>query len=309
VSPSERAAELATRVIGPLVLGGSIRPTRPFGPEAALAVGLEQRIPDDALRTAVDDARTRSARALVPIEVLPDLQPMEWTMAAALNDLLQVTNDELSSFATRGRHVALLRATRALCDAIAPPTDHAEVVARHASFGRLLGLSRTDVRLSWWTGSALFRGHEPPPRLQLWPRLRRVESVSSSVALADMAAGTPVDPDEYLDCVGALLRCSPLTDLATLGRPSPGFAWSPSTLGLVATHNGCNLVLRAFARRDPSASVWARECGALGAAAIGALAQATAALAPGTAPARIAVGFAELFRAAVEAWTAEATAA
>lgn len=308
VSPSERSAELAAQVIGPLVLGGAVRPVRPFGPEAALAVGLEQRIADDALRSAIDEARCQAARALVPVDGLPDLEPAEWSVAAALNDLLQVTNDELSSFATRGRHATLLRATRALCGAIPPPRDHAQAIARHATFGRLLELGRSDVQLSWWTGSASFRGRPAPARLQMWPRLRRVQLAHSSAALVDMAAGLPIDPAEYLDCVRALVQCSPLTDLATLGRPSPEFRWSPSTLGLVTTHVGCNLVLRAFARRDASTTAWLRDGATQGAAALKALERASAALGPSGPAVRIAAGFTALFRAAVEAWADEATA-
>jgi hypothetical protein len=240
--------------------------------------------------------------------VVPDLGAAEWTMAAALNDLLQVTNEELSSFATRGRHAALLGATRRLCESIAPPADLDEALCRHATFGSVLGLSRTDSRVSWWTGSAVFRGREPPTRLQRWPTLRRVTVEKESIPLCSMGDWAPIDLAEYVGTIGALLRCSPLTDLATAGRPTPAFQWSSGTVGLVASHAGCNLALRAFNAVEPSAAVWRRQVAALSAAALAAMEQAAAALPAGSPGHNIALGFTQVFREATAVWNAEAAA-
>jgi hypothetical protein len=257
---------------------------------------------------AVDAARLRRARALCALDLVPELDTTQWAMAAALNDLLQVTNDELSSFATRSRHGALLSATRRLCEALPPPSDLGQALGRHATFGRLLGLSRSDARVSWWTGSSVFRGREPPTRLQRWPRLRRVEVQHDRVPLVSMAEWAPVDAGEYLATIGALLRCSPLTDLATVARQSPAFAWSPSTLGLVASHAGCNLALRAFTTQEPSAALWCRTVSELGAAGLAALERATAALLAAPPGHNIALGFTQVFREALAAWNADAAA-
>ena len=310
MSPSElgeRAVALGTQILAPLVLGDALLPIRPIGLEMALEIGVERRLEDDQQRSAVNAARLRRARALCALDALPELDPSEWAMAAALNDLLQVTNEELSSFATRGRHGTLLAATRRLCDSIAPPADLGQALCRHATFGRLLELKRTDTRVSWWTGSATFRGRAVPGRLQCWPRLRRVDVQTETVALCEMATSLPIDQGDYIGTIGALLRCSPLTDLATVARQSPAFVWSPSTLGLVATHAGCNLALRAFARREPSAALWTRKVAELGAAGLRAMEQAAATL-PAGAGHNMALGFTQVFREAVASWTAEAAA-
>src|SRR5690606_6037100 len=90
---------------------------RPFGARLALALGDGRRVVDNDLRTTIDNGRLRVARSLVPVDVLPELGPAEWALAAGLNDLLQATNHELSSFATRSRHEELL-------DAVADLTVH-----------------------------------------------------------------------------------------------------------------------------------------------------------------------------------------
>jgi hypothetical protein len=304
-----RATQLAEQLIGPLVLGTWVRPIRPLGPELGLEIGRERRILDDELRTSIDRTRLRRARMVVAVDVVPELDAAEWSMAAALNDLLQVTNEELSSFATRSRHTALLEATCKLCDSIAPPQTLDQAVARHATFGRVLDLCRTDTLVSWWTGSAVFRGRTPPTRLQRWPQLRRVNAQTTAVPLVSMADWAPVDQGAYLGLVAALLRCSPLTDLATAARPSPAFTWSSSTLGLAAAHAGCNLALRAFAKHEPSAAVWTRNAPALGSAALQAMQASAAALPERTAARNIALGFVGVLREAVAVWTAEAQAA
>jgi hypothetical protein len=246
----------------------------------------------------VTEARIRRARELAPVDVLPELEPAEWAMAGVLNDLLQVGNEELSGFSTRGRHETLLRATRATATLIPPPASLGAALARHATFARLLGTAREDVRVSWWTGSALFRGRRPHGRLLLWPELRRVTTDSTRVPLVDMADWAPVAVEEYHEAIGALLSGSPVTDLATCARTLPPFRWSRATLGLVATVAGCDLALRAFARLEPSAAIWSREGRGRGGAALQALERAAAAL-PTHGPARgIAAGFgAELSRA------------
>jgi hypothetical protein len=309
VEVAERAEQLAVQVLGPLVLGGSVEPVRPFGPELALQVGEAGPIGDAELRSNVDQARLRQARRIVPVDVLTDLEPAEWTMAAAFNDLLQVTNEELSSFATRSRHTELLRATQSLCDRLPSPVNLQQAVARHATFRNLLEITRTDTHVSWWTGSAVFRGQPPATRLMRWPRLRRVNVQKHAVPLADMAAWAPVDQAEYHHVLSLLLGCSPLTDLATAWRSSPPFFWTRHTLAIVTTHPGCNLALRAISRYEPSTTVWLRECARRSASALGAFQQATARLPHGSVPQKVAAGWLETFTAAVETWSAAASAA
>lgn len=300
---SERAEELAEHIIGPLVLGRPVCPVRPIGPDLALQLGSVQRMANDELRLEIDHLRLRRARRLVPIDVLGDLDGADWALGAALNDLLQVTNEELSSFATRSRHTALLDTTNQLCERIPPPANLYQAVARHAVFGRLLELGRTDTRVSWWTGSAIFRGQTAPERLLRWPSLRRVSIDRTTVPLAEMADWAPVEPAAYQQTLARLLSASPLTDLATAARAKPPFAWTHHTLALVATPNGRNLALRGFAHQEPSLAVWSRSSATIGQRAIQQLAAAAAALPPTSHAASVANGYVTCLQEAVTAWS------
>ncbi|MCA9625324.1 MAG: hypothetical protein KC731_40155, partial [Myxococcales bacterium] len=136
VDDGRRAEGLATEVIAPMILGGTVRPQRPFGPHLAFTIGVGgqahegRAIVDNETRARVDSARLRVARSVVAVDVVPPLTPIDWAIACGLNDLMQVTNHELSSFATRGRHADLLDATVALCRKVPLCHDLAEAVGR-----------------------------------------------------------------------------------------------------------------------------------------------------------------------------------
>lgn len=242
----QRAEDLAVHVIGPMILGGPMRLLRPFGAKLALAIGAGRRVVDNELRACIDTARLRVARSVVATDVMHELSAIEWALGCALNDLLQITNHELSSFATRGRHGELCDAVHALCAQIPPCRTLDEALGRHATFSRALEIGRTDTQLKWWTGSDSFRGQAPPARLMAWPGLRNVQERRSTVALADMAPGSAIAVDAYHDVLAHWLSCSPLSDIATADREAPAFRWSTHTVSLVATVAGSNLALRAL---------------------------------------------------------------
>ena len=60
----ERCDELVQEVLAPLVLGGSVRPVRPFGALLGLRLGVGRRISDGDLASRLDVARVRRARLL-----------------------------------------------------------------------------------------------------------------------------------------------------------------------------------------------------------------------------------------------------
>ncbi|MBW2454051.1 MAG: hypothetical protein JRI68_06060 [Deltaproteobacteria bacterium] len=242
----ERAESLAAELLAPLVLGGPLALQRPFGARLALELGVQRTIVDNDLRTRIDSARLREARTLVAVDVLPPLGLSEWAIAAALNDLLQITNHELSSFATRTRHQELLDATVTLCRTIPACASLQEAVARHGTFSRALAIRRTDVEVKWWTGSSSFRGQQPPSRLLAWPGLRKVNVTQAAVGLAEMTDGIPIAPAAFDQALSTWCSLSPLSDLASTARPAPQFAWTAHTLSIVGSPAGCNLALRAF---------------------------------------------------------------
>jgi hypothetical protein len=225
---------------------------RPFGGPLALRLGVERRVVDADLASRLDVARVRRARLLAPTDTLPELDAESWSLLAGLNDMIQLTNHNLAGPLTRGRYARIVANLRWLCDRIAAPHDVLGALARHATFARALELTRTDSAVSWWTGSARFRGERPPARLLAWREIRRVRVDERRILLADMPAGVVgITPAEFSDVLALWLTRSPLTDLATATRPSPPFAWSAATLSLVATGPGRMLAFRALAGEPP----------------------------------------------------------
>lgn len=255
-----RFEALVQHVLAPLVLGGRIEPVRPFGPRLGLAIGEGRRIDDADLRTRLDVARVRIARLLAPIDTVADLTPEDAALAASFNDLLQVSNLELSGAFSRARHAKLLDAALVLAKSVPRPRTIAEALSRHTFFARALEVIRTDTTVSWWTGSASFRGQPSPTRLLRWRELRRVREDSRRVPLVDMGTDVPnVTADMWLDAVNVWLARSPLTDIATAARRSPAFRWSDATLSLIATVPGRTLAFRALSRQRPNDVVTALE--------------------------------------------------
>lgn len=247
---AERLAELQVNVLAPLVLGGSLRPVRPFGVRLSLLLGQGVPALDPDLCSRIDVVRVRVARLIAPVDALPDLTSADWALVAALNDLLQLTNHELAGPLTRSRYPRLLASVRDLCELVPAPPDVATALSRHATFARVLDCFRTDSHVSWWTGSASFRGQRPPARLLLWRRLRNVEVETRRVGLAEMAQGiSGLSPEDYADALALFLTRTPLTDLATATRRSPPFAWSASTLAIVASPPGRTLAYRVMLRQ------------------------------------------------------------
>jgi hypothetical protein len=227
----------------------------PIGPRLAMRLaGDGRRIVDDALRTKVDVARVRRARLLVPVDTLPEPTVLDWALVAAYNDLLQATNHHLSGAFTRSRHETLVAAVNQLLDVVGPPAGVLEAVSRHATFAKALDVIRTDTRVRWWAGSASFRGEPPAARLLSWRELRRVHVEPHTVHVSDLPDGvSSLSPEGWNAALSLWLTRSPLTDLATITRSSPAFAWSLPTLALVKSPRGRVLATRVLARVEARA--------------------------------------------------------
>jgi len=261
-----RFDELVRHVLAPMVLGGRVEPQRPFGQRLGLALGEGRKLADSDLRSQLDVARVRVARLLAPVDTVLEITPEDIALAAAFNDLLQVSNLDLSGPFTRSRHVKLLESAVALACGVPRPRTIAEALSRHTLFARALEVIRTDSTVSWWTGSASFRGKPAPGRLMLWRDLRRVREDTRRVPLVEMGADVPSLAGElWLDAISAWLSRSPLTDLATAARRAPAFRWTDATLSLIATIPGRTLAFRALSRQRAAdvAAALERATGAL----------------------------------------------
>lgn len=250
----QRAAALFEGVIAPVILGEEIHPVKPIGPRLAARiaeVGPELRdLPGERLVEIVDLRRSRAER-LIAVDQPLGFGRDEWRMAAALNDLLQTANANLSGALFSGRHEVLLRSARATLARVPSPMTIREVVSRHATFAKAPSLIRVDTEVSWWTGSALMRGEAPPRRLLAWPDLRRVETREIKVPLHDLAQHVPLDRSDWLRAIAEWLMRTPLTDLASAGREDPVFTWHPVVLQLVSSATGAGLARRVLANAGP----------------------------------------------------------
>jgi hypothetical protein len=249
---AEKPVAIADRLfrdfLAPLVLGGEMRPGRPIGGKNALGLGPFSDVIDKELLAHVDLARIRLARHLAPIDHVEPPSPAEWALAAGLHDLVQSAHPDLTGV-FRGRAPArLVQVVTLTGERIAAPATVGEALARHTWFARALEITRTDTSVSFWVGKRSFLGKDPPSRLLAWPELRRVHIDKTPHPLVELpSAGGHVQPTEFAAGVGAWLRKTPLTDLATCARVAPAFSWSPETLALVSTRAGRTLALRALA--------------------------------------------------------------
>ncbi len=238
-------AELASRVLLPLLAGGELRPLPPIGHERALRVAEHGAFAS----TAVDEARARrlrKARRLCPTDVLPDPTPGEWLMLCALNDLLQSTNPTLVGPFSADRPQRLLQMASATVQLAGAPKTIGDALCRHATFSRLLEVVRLDTHVSFWVGRRVYRGAKPPPRITRWRGLRRVSEREQRVGLSEMTPATAEATSLFQATLSSLLAASPLTDLSTATREFPPFSWTGAALSLVSTTPGRRLSLRAL---------------------------------------------------------------
>lgn len=243
---------LFTGFLGPLVVGGTMQPGRPIGGKLALMMEKERPLVDIDLVSHVGLARVRLARRLAPVDRFDAPEAHEWALSAVLHDLVQSTHPGFNAAFRRKLPNKLLDICEATLDQIPGPVSVGAALSRHTLFSRLFQITRTDIDLKWWTGSAHFKGEDVPARLKAWPEIRRVlEDHHPRPLMTLPESGGSVDASKFAAMVQLFLRKSPLTDLITAARPNPLFWWTPESLALVSTRSGRTLVLRAL-RSSPS---------------------------------------------------------
>jgi hypothetical protein len=233
--------------LAPLVIGGTMMPERPIGGKMALAMEAERPLGDIDLVSHVQLARVRLARRLAPVDRFAGPSAEEWALGATLHDIVQATHPGFNAVLRKKLPNRLLDIVIATLERIPPPANVAEGLSRHTWFSRIFEITRTDVDLKWWTGSAKFLGEEPPARLKAWPGVRRViEDRHPRPLMTLPESGGVVDPYKFASAVQLFLRRTPLTDLVMCDRAQPAFVWTPESLALASTRGGRTLALRAF---------------------------------------------------------------
>ncbi len=250
--PQTLCERLFSTFLGPLVVGGMMLPGKPFGGKNALVIG-DHRAPtvDADLLSRTNLARVRVARKLAPIDTLdPAPTGHEWALAAVLHDLVQATHPGFDAVFRRSAPKRILDVVERTLERIPPPVNVGDALSRHTWFSRMFELARTDIDVKWWTGGGRFLGTDPPKRLTAWPDFRRVTQTRTPRPLMELpTSGGAVDPQRFAWASEAFLRKTPLTDLATLDRTAPLFAWSHENLALASTQAGRTLIGRALGLR------------------------------------------------------------
>lgn len=246
---------LVARVLLPLARGGTISVGAPIASGVARRWALEAEVlsPPDAgsVRHELALARARTAALLVVDPPHLALSGDDVRVGVALHDALVAAHPRAAEVAfarrVRGRVVA-----HALALAQAPPArGRTALLARHTLLARLGELGRTDRLVKWWTGDALFRGHDAPARLRAMPRLRRVREERKRIALVDLLRADDGVPQA---AIGALYASSPLTDLLDAARPLPAFSWTPATAAIAGDAELARAILYRWLGAAPTAT-------------------------------------------------------
>ncbi len=236
--------KLTEQLLLPLVAGGELRPLPPIGAKRARHLAAHSLVAGGNAAVELERARLTAARRLCAVDRVGEPTPGEWLLAFALNDLLQATNPDLEGWIGKERPERLLNMVGQVIKQAGAPRTIGDALGRHAAYFRVAELVRVDTRVSWWVGSADYHGAEPPARLLAWPRLRRVHEAKTNVELGEMPPAEAEWSKTWLGLLGRWLAASPLTDLATLDRPSPPFVWRGASLGLLQSDPGLTLAYR-----------------------------------------------------------------
>lgn len=230
--------DFLNRFVLPLVQGGPVDVGRPIGPRgfgklvaryaaqpagAALVVQDAQPAPGPAAsdRWALADlAARRRERGLawLPGYAAPALGETDLRLCVALHNLLALGHPALSRSVRVRESVLGFSADLA---SVGAPGDATSAVDRHTLFALLARLARNEHEVRNWLGARTFVGREPPKRLLLWPKLRRVSVLHQErVWLRDI--GVPPDARGLWDL---LADANPLLDALDLHRLDPPVSW------------------------------------------------------------------------------------
>lgn len=219
-------AEFLERFVHPLVAGGTLEVGRPIAVAELDELERELAHASEAV-VAVDDAR---AGVLVDLVVRPPallLERDELELCAALHNVLFLAHPRADSWlATKGARKRVLE-TASLMAAQPLTTDRRRALARHGLLHNVFNVVRTDIKISWWTGSAQFYGQEPPTRLLRWRSVRRVREETSTASYDQLLTS-----DEAAPVMATLLRRSPITHLLAMHPQAPPLHWEDAVFVL-----------------------------------------------------------------------------
>jgi len=237
--------DFMSNFVVPLVAGGKLNVGRPIDHN-------ELRTFEDNLGHAtvplieVDEARAVVLSQLIVRPPALVFDSDELHLAAAIHNLLFLAHPRTDSWmiTESGQRKVL---DSAIAFAARPMTNNrTRLLARHALLHNLFDVSRTDVKITWWTGSSEFHGQRPPGRLLRWKSVRNVRE-EFTIASYEVLLGTI----EASPVVASLLRRSPLTHLLSVGRNGPPLHWEDAAYLLRDPELSRAVAYRAIDGTDP----------------------------------------------------------
>ncbi len=203
----------------PLVRGGAMHVGRPIS-EPELTVFIQDLPHASVPLVEADEARADAVAELVVRPPSFVLDEDELHLAAALHNLLFLEHPVVDGWASPTSRLERVRETAQRFVARPRAADRYQLLARHGLLHNLFDISRADVTVSWWTGTATYFGQQPPARLTRWRTFRRVNEETTTAVYSELLGDPDVEP-----IVGELLRLSPLTDLLSQPREGPPLDW------------------------------------------------------------------------------------
>ncbi len=216
---TESCAKFLERFVLPMVAGGDLHVGAPI--DEQMFEELERGLPHASVPLmAIDEARDVVLARLVvsPPAILFGVD--ELSLAAAVHNLLYLCHPDADGWMVSDSVRAKVVASAQQFAARPRTGNRSRVLARHALLHNFFDISRTDVKVSWWTGSTTFHGQPTPHRLLRWEQVRRVSQEETTVGFRDLFVGA-----EVAAVIGTLLRRSPLSQLLLNSPITPHLHW------------------------------------------------------------------------------------
>ncbi len=244
-----KVAEFLESFVLPLVAGGPLKVGRPITLTDIQHFDEDLPHASEAL-VAVDEARTEVLAELVVRPPALVLDTDELRLAAAVHNALFLVHPRSDGWLVSGRSRMRVLDTARRFAAQPLSQNRRRVLARHALMHNVFDLSRTDLKVSWWTGSARFYGQKAPSRLTHWRSLRRVKEERSTATYGELLASEVLTP-----VMATLLRRSPLTQLLSTHPQAPALHWEDAVFVLRDYELARTVTHRALEASEPQQQV------------------------------------------------------
>ncbi len=243
--------QLVEGFVLPLLEGGSPSVTRPLAPGCMSHFAAASSASPEADRR-IFDVLYRGASSHAPLGTIAWPSRGLVAMAAALHDLLFLTDPALDRLFARGARPIIREWTWRWIELIELPATRGEALARHVLLSRARKLRRRDVVVRNWAYTYRFFGRRVPANVVALPRLRFVRQEESLRPFGELFESER-DPGlaklGLRELMGELAERSPMTTLLEVAA-RPEFRFSTATLSVLSDRALRGAVARALAEDE-----------------------------------------------------------